>query len=236
MQKITPFLMVQRPGRRGDEFLRLDIQEFEARQSVGAMAKAARDRRARSCRRPSNSKASSSWRSTAARTSTFTPAISLFVNCKTQEEVDELWEKLSAGGEKSRCGWLKDKFGVSWQIIPTALGELLGDPDPAKSARVMQAMLQMTKIDIAGLKRSLRGTARGNTSGLQAPIESNSVFSTQTSSFSPMPRTDTFLTVMCILKKSTAAGSSTNMPRRLNANVVPGSFCRRDAMLMHEPT
>ncbi len=84
----------------------------------------------------------------------FSPAISLFVSCKTQEEVDELWEKLSAGGEKSRCGWLKDKFGVSWQIIPTALRELLNDPDPEKSKRVMQSMLQMTKIDIAGLKRA----------------------------------------------------------------------------------
>ena len=87
-------------------------------------------------------------------TFTFTPAISLFVNCATQEEVDELWEKLSAGGEKSRCGWLKDKYGLSWQIIPTALGELMNDPDPEKSKRVMQAMMQMNKIDIAGLKRA----------------------------------------------------------------------------------
>lgn len=84
----------------------------------------------------------------------FTPAISFFVNCETQEEVDELWEKLSAGGAKNRCGWLTDKFGVSWQIIPTALGELLGDKDPEKSKRVMQAMLQMDKIDIEGLKRA----------------------------------------------------------------------------------
>src|SRR5215510_8675385 len=68
----------------------------------------------------------------------FTEAISLFVNCETQKEVDELWEKLSAGGEKSRCGWLKDKYGLSWQIIPTALGKMLGDPDPKKSGRVMQ--------------------------------------------------------------------------------------------------
>jgi len=87
-------------------------------------------------------------------TFTFTPAISLFVNCATQKEVDELWEKLSAGGEKSRCGWLKDKYGLSWQIIPTALGELMNDPDPEKSKRVMQAMMQMNKIDIAGLKRA----------------------------------------------------------------------------------
>jgi predicted 3-demethylubiquinone-9 3-methyltransferase (glyoxalase superfamily) len=87
----------------------------------------------------------------------FTPAISFFVNCETQQEVDELWENLSAGGEKSRCGWLKDKFGVSWQIIPTALGELLGDKDAAKAKRVMQAMLQMDKIDIEGLKRAYAG-------------------------------------------------------------------------------
>ena len=84
----------------------------------------------------------------------FSPAISFVVNCETQAEVDELWEKLSAGGEKGQCGWLKDRFGMSWQIIPTALGKLMGDPDPAKSQRVMQAMLQMTKIDIAELQRA----------------------------------------------------------------------------------
>jgi len=74
---------------------------------------------------------------------TFTPAISLFVNCESQQEVDELWEKLSAGGKKDRCGWLKDRYGLSWQIIPTVLGKLLQDKDPEKSKRVMQAMLQM---------------------------------------------------------------------------------------------
>ena len=84
----------------------------------------------------------------------FSPAISFFVNCETQEEVDELWEKLSEGGTKDRCGWLKDRYGVSWQIIPTVLGELLNDPDPAKAQRVMKAMLEMDKIDIAGLKRA----------------------------------------------------------------------------------
>ena len=84
----------------------------------------------------------------------FTEAISLFVNCETQAEVDELWDKLSAGGEQVQCGWLKDKYGLSWQIVPTALGELLGDPDPVKSQRVMQAMLKMKKIEIAGLKRA----------------------------------------------------------------------------------
>jgi predicted 3-demethylubiquinone-9 3-methyltransferase (glyoxalase superfamily) len=82
----------------------------------------------------------------------FTEAISLFVNCKTQEEVDDLWERLSAGGEKSRCGWLKDKFGLWWQIIPSALGELMGDKDPVKARRVMEAMLKMDKIDIKKLK------------------------------------------------------------------------------------
>jgi len=85
---------------------------------------------------------------------TFSPAISFFVSCETQQEVDELWEKLSQGGEKQRCGWLKDKFGVSWQIIPTALGEMLSDPNPEKSARAMQAMLQMDKIDIKKLKEA----------------------------------------------------------------------------------
>lgn len=85
---------------------------------------------------------------------TFTPAISLFVDCQSQEEVDELWEKLSAGGKKDRCGWLQDKYGLSWQIIPSALGKLLGDPDPVKSSRVMKAMLQMDKIDIKGLQRA----------------------------------------------------------------------------------
>jgi predicted 3-demethylubiquinone-9 3-methyltransferase (glyoxalase superfamily) len=84
----------------------------------------------------------------------FSEAISFLINCETQQEVDELWEKLSAGGEKSRCGWLKDKYGLSWQVIPKVLGEMLQDKDPKKSQRVMQAMLQMTKIDIARLKQA----------------------------------------------------------------------------------
>ncbi len=85
---------------------------------------------------------------------TFTPAVSLLVNCVTQEEVDTFWEKLSAGGEKGQCGWLTDRYGVSWQIVPTVLGELLRDIDPEKSERVMAAMLKMTKIDIEGLKKA----------------------------------------------------------------------------------
>ncbi|HWY55162.1 MAG TPA: VOC family protein [Terriglobales bacterium] len=89
---------------------------------------------------------------------TFTPAISFFVNCETQQEVDELWEKLSEGGKKDRCGWLKDKYGLSWQIIPSVLGRLLQDKDPEKSKRVMQAMLQMDKIDIERLKQAYEGS------------------------------------------------------------------------------
>lgn len=88
---------------------------------------------------------------------TFTPAISLFVDCQTQEEVDELWEKLSEGGEKGRCGWVTDKYGLSWQIVPSILGDLLEDEDPEKSQRVMNAMLGMTKLDIAELKRAYAG-------------------------------------------------------------------------------
>jgi predicted 3-demethylubiquinone-9 3-methyltransferase (glyoxalase superfamily) len=84
----------------------------------------------------------------------FTEAVSLSVNCETQEEVDELWEKLSEGGEKGRCGWLKDKYGLSWQINPTVLGEMLSDKDAEKSNRVMQAMLQMDKIDIGKLEQA----------------------------------------------------------------------------------
>ena len=85
---------------------------------------------------------------------TFTPAISLFVNCETQEEVDDLWEKVSAGGKKERCGWLKDKYGLSWQIIPSALGQMMQDKDPQRSKRVMNAMLQMDKIEIEALKQA----------------------------------------------------------------------------------
>ncbi|HEX6718125.1 MAG TPA: VOC family protein [Pyrinomonadaceae bacterium] len=84
----------------------------------------------------------------------FTEAISFVVNCETQEDVDYFWERLSEGGEKSRCGWLKDKFGLSWQVVPTVLGRLMADKDPKKSKRVMEAMLQMDKIDIEPLQRA----------------------------------------------------------------------------------
>ena len=87
----------------------------------------------------------------------FTEAISLVVNCETQTEVDHFWEKLSAGGQEVQCGWLKDRFGVSWQIVPTILPEMLQDKDPEKAKRVMAAMLKMKKIDIEGLKQAYGG-------------------------------------------------------------------------------
>lgn len=87
----------------------------------------------------------------------FTEAISLTVDCKSQAEVDDLWERLSEGGSKGQCGWLKDKYGLSWQIVPTALVQLLSHPDPRKSKRVMEAMMQMTRIDIAKLEEAAAG-------------------------------------------------------------------------------
>jgi predicted 3-demethylubiquinone-9 3-methyltransferase (glyoxalase superfamily) len=88
---------------------------------------------------------------------TFTPAISLFVHCTTQEEVDHYWEKLSAGGQTQPCGWLQDRYGLSWQVVPRVLGQYLQDKDPARARRVMDAMLKMSKIDIAGLERAYEG-------------------------------------------------------------------------------
>ena len=87
----------------------------------------------------------------------FTEAVSFFVSCETQEEIDYYWDRLSAGGSNGQCGWLKDKFGLSWQIIPPILGEMLGDEDDAKSQRVMQAMLKMSKLDLQKLKNAHAG-------------------------------------------------------------------------------
>ena len=89
----------------------------------------------------------------------FTEAVSFSIACKTQDEVDYYWEKLSDGGEEGPCGWLKDKFGLSWQVNPTILGEMLSDPDPQKAKRAMNAMLKMKKIDIATLKRAYAGSS-----------------------------------------------------------------------------
>lgn len=88
---------------------------------------------------------------------TITPAISFVVNCETQEEVDTYWEKLSAGGRQDQCGWLTDKYGVSWQIVPTIISELMSDPDAEKTGRVMKAILQMKKLDIQKLKDAYQG-------------------------------------------------------------------------------
>jgi predicted 3-demethylubiquinone-9 3-methyltransferase (glyoxalase superfamily) len=85
---------------------------------------------------------------------TFSPAISFYVHCETQQEIDELWEKLSAGGKKDRCGWLKDQYGLSWQIIPNILGEMLNDKDPERSGRVMKALIEMDKLEISKLKQA----------------------------------------------------------------------------------
>src|SRR5207247_8289827 len=84
----------------------------------------------------------------------FTEAVSLIVNCETQEEVDRMWEKLSEGGQQVQCGWLKDKYGLSWQIVPTALAKMLSDPDPARADRVLQAVMQMKKLDITKLEEA----------------------------------------------------------------------------------
>jgi predicted 3-demethylubiquinone-9 3-methyltransferase (glyoxalase superfamily) len=88
---------------------------------------------------------------------TFSPAISMFVNCETQAEVDALWEKLLEGGEAQRCGWLKDRFGLSWQIVPSNLGKRLRDKDPVKAKRVMEAMMQMIKLDMDGIEQAYAG-------------------------------------------------------------------------------
>ena len=88
---------------------------------------------------------------------TFTPAISFVANCDTQEEIDELWEKLSQGGEEVQCGWVTDRFGVSWQVVPTALGEMMSSPDKAAAQRAFSAMLAMKKLDIAALRRAYEG-------------------------------------------------------------------------------
>ena len=91
---------------------------------------------------------------------TFTPAISFYVNCETQQEVDELWEKLTAGGEEVACGWLKDRYGVSWQIVPSILPELMQDKDPEKAQRVTEAMFQMKKLDIKTLQEAYAGAVK----------------------------------------------------------------------------
>ena len=154
MQKINPFLWFDDQAEEAMNFYVSIFKNSRELRASPAMETQARDRKERSWWRRSSWRGKSSWRSMAARDFRFSEAISFLVNCETQQEVDYLWEKLCEGGAPSRCGWLKDKFGVSWQIVPTILLELLGDKDPEISKRVMQAMMQMDKLDIDGLRRA----------------------------------------------------------------------------------
>jgi predicted 3-demethylubiquinone-9 3-methyltransferase (glyoxalase superfamily) len=157
MQKITPFLWFDDNAEEAMEFY---TSIFEDSKIVGVSRYD--EAGARASGRPAGSVMSGTFELAGQQFMAlnggpqfkFSEAISLFVNCETQEEVDHLWERLSEGGEKGQCGWLKDRFGVSWQIVPTILGELLGDPDPEKVQRVMQAMLQMRKLNIRGLEEA----------------------------------------------------------------------------------
>jgi predicted 3-demethylubiquinone-9 3-methyltransferase (glyoxalase superfamily) len=157
-QFITPSLLfVGKQHGRAEEALRLYTSIFKNSDVVGIMRYGAGETEPEGTVKHAqfrlNGEVFMAMDSAMAHPFTFNEAVSFAVNCETQEEVDYFWEKLSAGGEKSRCGWLKDKFGVSWQVVPTILNELASDPDPEKADRVMKAMLQMDKLDIAGLKR-----------------------------------------------------------------------------------
>ena len=157
MQKITPFLWFDSEAEEAANFY---VSVFK-NSKVVSVARYGKEG-AKAARRPKGSVMTISFKLNGQNFTAlnggpvfkFSPAISFVVDCKTQEEVDRLWEKLSEGGEKGQCGWLKDKYGVSWQIVPTVLVKLLQDKDPAKSRKVMQAMLQMNKIDIKGLKQA----------------------------------------------------------------------------------
>ncbi len=158
-QTITPFLMfVGKQSGRAEEALRLYTSVFKNSDVVGILrygpGETDPEGTVKHAQFRLNGEVFMVMDSALQHPFTFTEAISFVVNCKTQEEVDYFWEKLSAGGEKSRCGWLKDKFGVSWQVVPTIVGELLQDQDAGKAGRVMQAALQMDKIDIKTLKQA----------------------------------------------------------------------------------
>jgi predicted 3-demethylubiquinone-9 3-methyltransferase (glyoxalase superfamily) len=158
-QTLTPFLMfVGKQHGRAEEALQFYTSLFKNSDVVGILRHGAGDPKSEGTVKHAqfrlNGEVFMVIDSAMEHPFTFTEAISFLVNCETQEEVDYFWEKLSADGEKSRCGWLKDKFGVSWQIIPTALGKMLQDQDAGKSQRVMQAMLQMDKIDVKTLQQA----------------------------------------------------------------------------------
>ncbi len=158
-QKITPFLMfVGKQHGRAEEAMRLYVSLFENSSIVSLDRYGAGEGRAEGTVRHAtftlDGQEFMAIDGLGEHPFTFTPAISIFVDCRTQEEVDRLWEKLSDGGEIMQCGWLNDRFGVSWQIVPSVLRELLQDKDAEKSERVMTALIQMKKIEIEGLKRA----------------------------------------------------------------------------------
>jgi predicted 3-demethylubiquinone-9 3-methyltransferase (glyoxalase superfamily) len=152
-QKITPFLWFD---SQAEEAARFYVSLFDNSELLGVT------RHTEAAPRPTGSVMTVSFRLDGVEFTAlnggpvfqFTEAVSFSIACDSQEEVDRLWEALSAGGEKGQCGWLKDKFGVSWQVVPTALYEMAQDPDPARVERVMAAMLQMTKLDIAKLREA----------------------------------------------------------------------------------
>ena len=157
MQKITPFLWFD---TQAEEAVNVYVSIFK-NSKIGNVARSS-DEAAMVSGRPAGSVMTMSFQLDGQEFVAlnggpilkFTEAISLVVSCETQEEVDEYWQKLSAGGSEGQCGWLKDKFGLSWQIVPSVLGKLMGDFDPEKASRVMPAMLQMTKIEIAALQKA----------------------------------------------------------------------------------
>jgi len=154
MQEITPFLWF---NDKAEEAMNFYISIFKNSKSVSVF-RSGKEGRVTGCRFQLDGQEFHALNG--GPQFTFTPAVSFYVNCETQQEVDELWEKLSEGGEKGRCGWLKDKYGLSWQIIPSALGKMLHDKDAEKASRVMKAMLQMNKIDVKTLQQEYDGGSR----------------------------------------------------------------------------
>jgi predicted 3-demethylubiquinone-9 3-methyltransferase (glyoxalase superfamily) len=154
MQKITPFLWF---NDKAEEAMNFYISIFKNSKIV-SVSRSGKEGRVTACRFQLDGQEFHALNG--GPQFTFTPAVSFYVNCETQQEVDELWEKLSEGGEKGRCGWLKDKYGLSWQIIPSVLGKMLHDKDREKASRVMKAMLQMNKIDISTLQQEYDGGSR----------------------------------------------------------------------------
>ena len=154
MQKITPFLWFEKDAKKAADFY---VKIFSRRSKVKAI-QSIMDTSSGTVEVVSLELAGQEFTLMAAgRFRKINEAISFVVNCGTQKEVDHFWSALSRGGEKGQCGWLKDKYGVSWQVVPTILVELMSDPDPVKAGRVTQAMLTMTKLDISKLKAAYRG-------------------------------------------------------------------------------